>query len=279
MTTRIHDLAAEFGISAEQLIGMLKEIDIFVRSHLSPLKPEQVAMMRARWEREKRKQKEPPTPPKRRRAAKAAEPAAVALEERPKRRRRTAAEMAVVEAEAQAEAALEAERELKAREALEATKPLEEEKPSLEERAAALFRDLPPAEVATVGTVEAQGVPASATPTACTGRRPSPAPKSSAAGPARTDTPRARARRSTFSRVRALASAASTTQESPSRCNWARTPVTPTTSRPARSPRPSSRISLPLTPAAPTRRLPSFPRQGPPPGALPLPRRPLRSSH
>ena len=162
MTTRIHDLAAEFGISAEQLIGMLKEIDIFVRSHLSPLKPEQVAMMRARWEREKRKQKEPPTPPKRRRAAKAAEPAAVALEERPKRRRRTAAEMAVVEAEAQAEAALEAERELKAREALEATKPLEEEKPSLEERAAALFRDLPPAEVATVGTVEAQGVPASA---------------------------------------------------------------------------------------------------------------------
>src|SRR5947208_2218076 len=57
---------------------MLKEIDIFVRSHLSPLKPEQVAMMRARWEREKRKQKEPPTPPKRRRAAKAAEPAAVA---------------------------------------------------------------------------------------------------------------------------------------------------------------------------------------------------------
>jgi len=162
VTTRIHDLAAEFGISAEQLIGMLKEIDIFVRSHLSPLKPEQVAMMRARWEREKRKQKEPPTAPKRRRAAKAAEPAAVALEERPKRRRRTAAEMAVVEAEAQAEAALEAERELKAREALEATKPLEEEKPSLEERAAALFRDLPPAEVATAGTVEARGVPASA---------------------------------------------------------------------------------------------------------------------
>ena len=52
-TTRIHDLAAEFGISSEQLLGMLKELDIFVRSHLSPLKPEQVALMRARWEREK----------------------------------------------------------------------------------------------------------------------------------------------------------------------------------------------------------------------------------
>src|SRR5437016_3669104 len=158
-------------------MGMLKEQDIFVRSHLSPLKPEQVAMMRARWEREKRKQKEPPTPPKRRRAAKAAEPAAVALEERPKRRRRTAAEMAVVEAEAQAEAALEAERELKAREAREATKPLEEEKPSLEERAAALFRDLPPAEVATAGRVEAQGVPASVA------AAPAPAPASAVPPP------------------------------------------------------------------------------------------------
>ena len=146
-TTRIHDLAAEFGISSEQLLGMLKELDIFVRSHLSPLKPEQVALMRARWEREKRKQKEGPAPPKRRRAVKAVEPAPAATEARPKRRRRTAAEMAAVEAEAQAEAALEAERELKAREALEAAKAVDaEEKPSLEERAAALFRDLPAAE-------------------------------------------------------------------------------------------------------------------------------------
>src|SRR5438445_207773 len=75
-TTRIHDLAAEFGISSEQLMGMLKELDIFVRSHLSPLKPEQVALMRARWEREKRKLKEAPAAPKRRRTVKAAEPVA-----------------------------------------------------------------------------------------------------------------------------------------------------------------------------------------------------------
>jgi translation initiation factor IF-2 len=146
-TTRIHDLAAEFGISSEQLMGMLKEVDIFVRSHLSPLKPEQVALMRARWEREKRKQKEAPAAPKRRRAAKAVEPVAVVPEARPKRRRRTAAEVAAAEAEAQAEAALEAERESKAREALEAAKAAEEEqKPSLEERAAALFKELPLAE-------------------------------------------------------------------------------------------------------------------------------------
>ena len=147
-TTRIHDLAAEFGIPSEQLLGMLKELDIFVRSHLSPLKPEQVALMRARWERDKRKQKDGPAPPKRRRAVKAVEPvAAPAADARPTRRRRTAAEMAVVDAEAQAEAAIEAERELKAREALEAAKAVDEEaKPSLEERAAALFKELPAAD-------------------------------------------------------------------------------------------------------------------------------------
>src|SRR5437773_2378147 len=127
---------------------MLKELDIFVRSHLSPLKPEQVALMRARWEREKRKLKDAPAPPKRRRVVKAAaEPVAAAPEARPKRRRRTAAEVAAAEAEAQAEAAIEAERELKAREVLEAAKAVDdEEKPSLEERAAALFKDLPAAE-------------------------------------------------------------------------------------------------------------------------------------
>src|SRR5216683_3310911 len=119
-------------------MGMLKEQDIFVRSHLSPLKPEQVALMRARWEREKRKQKDAPAAPKRRRAVKAAEPVpAVEPDGRPKRRRRTAAEMAAVEAEAQAEAAVEAERELKAREVLEAAKAVEEEqRPSLEDQEA-----------------------------------------------------------------------------------------------------------------------------------------------
>src|SRR5216110_2180216 len=144
-------------------MGMLKELDIFVRSHLSPLKPEQVALMRARWEREKRKQKDAPALPKRRRAVKAAEPvvAAAAPEARPKRRRRTAAEMAAVDAEAQAEAAIEAERELKAREALEAAKAVdEEEKPSLEERAAALFKELPVAEEA--GAESATAAPAAA---------------------------------------------------------------------------------------------------------------------
>src|SRR5256712_72243 len=59
-------------------MGLLKEMNIFVRSHLTPLKDEQAALVRARWEREKRKQKEAPATPKRRRAVKvAAEPAPV----------------------------------------------------------------------------------------------------------------------------------------------------------------------------------------------------------
>jgi translation initiation factor IF-2 len=178
-TTRIHDLAAEFGIPSEQLLGMLKELDIFVRSHLSPLKPEQVALMRARWERDKRKQKDAPAPPKRRRAVKALEPvAAPAADDRPKRRRRTAAEMAAVEAEAQAEAAIEAERELKAREVLEAAKAVDEEaKPSLEERAAALFRELP-----TAGDTRAEPPTAAHPFAAATATAPAPSAAASLAG-------------------------------------------------------------------------------------------------
>ncbi len=151
-TTRIHDLAAEFGISSEQLMGMLKEMDIFVRSHLTPLKDEQVSLMRARWERDKRKQKQPSAPPKRRRAAKAAEVApepVAATDSRPKRRRRTAAEVAAADAAAAEVAAAEAAEAERARIALEtAVREQEEEKavPSLEERAAALFKDLAPAE-------------------------------------------------------------------------------------------------------------------------------------
>jgi translation initiation factor IF-2 len=152
-TTRIHDLAAEFGISSEQLMGMLKEMDIFVRSHLTPLKDEQVSLMRARWERDKRKQKQPSAPPKRRRTAKAAEPppAPAVVEGRPMRRRRTAAEVAAADAAAAEVAAAEAAEAEIARVALEtAAREQEEEKavPSLEERAAALFKDLAPAESA-----------------------------------------------------------------------------------------------------------------------------------
>src|SRR5437867_1788870 len=159
-------------------MGMLKELDIFTRSPLSPLKPEQVPLTRARWEREKPTLEEARAAPERRRGVRGAEPVAVVPEARPKRRRRTAAEVAAAEGEAQAEAAVEAERELKAREALEAAKVVEEEKPSLEERAAALFKDLPVA-------VEAAGEPQAATPFAASATASSVAPAAPAPPPPR----------------------------------------------------------------------------------------------
>jgi len=142
--TRVHDLAAEFGIASEQLMGLLKDMDIFVRSHMSALENDQVSAVRVRWEREKRKSAEDAAPKKgRRKAAKAAEPPPPAPEAKPARRRRTAAEVAQAEAVAQAEkeaglAALELERPL-------IVEPVEQPTAqSIEERARALFKDLPP---------------------------------------------------------------------------------------------------------------------------------------
>ncbi len=148
--TRVHDLAAEFGVSAEQLMSMLKDMNIFARSHMSPLEDGQVSAIRVRWEREKRKaaQAEEPAPKKRvkKAAAKPAEPEPVSDAGKPIKRRRTAAEVA------EADAVLEAERvaETLRLEAIELARPIEKREepmlsPSLEERARALFKDLPPA--------------------------------------------------------------------------------------------------------------------------------------
>jgi translation initiation factor IF-2 len=68
-------MASEFGISSDEVMGLLRAMDVPVRSHLSPLTDEQVARVRARWEREKRARVEKPAPPTRRRRG-----AAVAVE-------------------------------------------------------------------------------------------------------------------------------------------------------------------------------------------------------
>ncbi len=139
--TRVHDLAAEFGVPSEQLLGMLREMNIFVRSHLSALEPDQVSAVRVRWEREKRKSAEPAAPKKGRRR-KTAEPEPTPVESKPVRRRRTAAEVAEQEAKAQAEA--EANRvETEPLEIVEEAPQPEQPKLSLEERARMLFKDLP----------------------------------------------------------------------------------------------------------------------------------------
>jgi translation initiation factor IF-2 len=163
--TRVHDLAAEFGVPPEQLLGMLKDMNIFVRSHLSALESDQVSAIRVRWEREKRKSAEEPAAKKGRRKAVKAEPAPPPVEARPAKRRRTAAEVAVAEAQAQSEreaelAALELERPV--------VHEVEESVPaqSLEERARALFKDLPaaPAEPYDDSAATAAEEPAAAQP-------------------------------------------------------------------------------------------------------------------
>ena len=106
--SRVHDLAAEFGVPVEQLMGTLREMNVFVRSHMSALEPDQVSAVRVRWERDKRKAAEAPAPKRGRR--KAVEPVAPPpiADAKPVRRRRTAAEVAEHDAKAAAEAADEA---------------------------------------------------------------------------------------------------------------------------------------------------------------------------
>jgi translation initiation factor IF-2 len=95
-------MASEFGISSDDVITLLRQMDVPVRSHLTVLTDDQVARIRARWEREKRVRAEKQTaPPARRRrgtaapAPTAAAPAAPASAEASGiRRRRRPAEVA-----------------------------------------------------------------------------------------------------------------------------------------------------------------------------------------
>src|SRR5947207_3043755 len=65
-------MAGEFGISADEVMGLLRQMDVAVRGPTSSLSDDQVARVRARWEREKRsradKQSAPSATARRRRA-------------------------------------------------------------------------------------------------------------------------------------------------------------------------------------------------------------------
>jgi translation initiation factor IF-2 len=140
--TRIHDLAAEFGIESGQLLQMLAGMGIHVRSHLSGLDEGQVARVRTRWEREKRRKTEPEPKSRkgRRKKATKADQKEATPEARPRRRRRTAAEVAAKK-EAEEHARVEAEEAATAAAEAEAEAEAAEEVGSLEERAAALFKE------------------------------------------------------------------------------------------------------------------------------------------
>ncbi|NOT07533.1 MAG: hypothetical protein HOP28_04920, partial [Gemmatimonadales bacterium] len=106
--TKVSDLASELGVPPEQLMTLLKELHVQARGPQSSLEAEQVAAVRVRWEREKRKKVEEPAKKPKRRVTKAAvakeePPAPVESAARPSKRRRTAAEVAEVEAIQEAE--------------------------------------------------------------------------------------------------------------------------------------------------------------------------------
>ncbi|MGI9140949.1 MAG: translation initiation factor IF-2 [Gemmatimonadaceae bacterium] len=94
---RVHEMAAEFGVSSEEVLNLLRQMDVPVRSHVSALTDDQIARLRARWEREKRARAEKPaTTSRRRRSTTATEKAAPPAPEpkaeaaSPRRRRRAA---------------------------------------------------------------------------------------------------------------------------------------------------------------------------------------------
>ncbi|MGQ0537323.1 MAG: translation initiation factor IF-2 [Gemmatimonadaceae bacterium] len=103
---RVHDLAGEFAVPAEDVIGLLRAMDVPVRSHLTVLTDDQVARVRARWEREKRARQERAAAPvatqarRRKGAAAASVPAAPepAAETSAVRRRRRVVEAPAAEA-------------------------------------------------------------------------------------------------------------------------------------------------------------------------------------
>jgi translation initiation factor IF-2 len=182
---RVGELATEFGVPAEEVMALLRSMEIVARNPASPLTDEQVARARLRWEREKRHRSAPveAAPAKKKRApakdaaAEAApaakktaakkkapepEPEPVVEEAKPSTRRRRAADVAQAEAEAAAaaekaaheaavaEAAAQAEREAAARAAEERARAEAAERELARARAEELERQRAAAESARV---------------------------------------------------------------------------------------------------------------------------------
>ncbi|MCK5482331.1 MAG: translation initiation factor IF-2 N-terminal domain-containing protein, partial [Gemmatimonadetes bacterium] len=53
-TFRVYEVAGDLGVDSKQLIHMLHEMDVRVRSHMSTVTEDQIARLHARLERERR---------------------------------------------------------------------------------------------------------------------------------------------------------------------------------------------------------------------------------
>ena len=190
----VGELANEFGMPSDEVASLLRQMDIPFRSHVSMLTDDQVARVRARWEREKRARAEqksapPPAARRRRTTVAAPEPApAPATAEAPIRRRRKAADVqAAAEEQAAAVAAAQAAAEAREQAAAEAARleaeraeimRAEEERRAREEALAAEMEEREEREAEVVRPAASDGARASATaaPSAPAPDRPRPRP-------------------------------------------------------------------------------------------------------
>ena len=53
-TIRVYEVAEDLGVDSKQLIHILHEMDVRVRSHMSSVTEDQIARLHARLERERR---------------------------------------------------------------------------------------------------------------------------------------------------------------------------------------------------------------------------------
>ncbi|MEK6597416.1 MAG: translation initiation factor IF-2, partial [Gemmatimonadota bacterium] len=190
--TKVQDLAKEFGVPSTELLPVLREMGVTARGATSSLDDGQVAAVRVRWEREKRRAAAPQkkakaTPRKKKEEEAPAEVAPVAA--RPTRRRRTAADVAEAEAVAQAEAAQAAEEALifekeRTQIAFEVPEPKTgEPMPTIQERARVLFKDEPEVAGSDAPAVESAAAEPKPKPAATTPPPAAPLPSARGAAP------------------------------------------------------------------------------------------------
>ena len=66
MSKKVSDMAGEFGIPTDEVMTLLRQMDVAVRGPASVLADDQVSRVRLRWEREKRHRAEKQSAPERR---------------------------------------------------------------------------------------------------------------------------------------------------------------------------------------------------------------------
>jgi translation initiation factor IF-2 len=249
---RVGELATEFGISAEEVMALLRSMEIVARNPASPLTDEQVARARLRWEREKRHRSAP-------------------VEAAPAKKKKAPAKDAEAEA---APVAKKSTAKKKAPEPEPTPAPVEEAKPSTRRRRAA---DVAQAEAEAAAAAEQAAVEAAAAEAAAQAEREAQARAAEERARAEAaERELARARHEEAERQRAIAEAARAASEPPSA-------PAPQPAAPGATHHASPSASASAAPQAPSRPrpqpiVPAAPRPRPVTSGMPMPPRPIASA-